>query len=56
MSATLADLSLFGTNKLDRSISHSASGQFPPIFYGFSTEMLPVNPRFGHGRRIHLKI
>lgn len=27
-----------------------------PMFSGFSTELLPTNPRFGHGRRAHLLI
>ena len=52
----LADLSFTWTSKLYRSISHSASGQFPPVFSGFSTELLQANPRFGHGGRTHIKI
>lgn len=47
MSAKLADLSFTWTTKLDWPVSHSASGQFPPVFSGFSTELLLANPRLG---------
>lgn len=51
---SLADWFCIWTTKLDWSSSRSVSGQFPPRLSGFSTELLPANPRFGHGGRAHL--